>query len=260
MKKIDFTQPDGFPFDQSILDFLQDEAILASQSASLAGPLAVMSGCVVAGSNAGNGLVFMNNELLAFVGGAIQPNVVIVETVSTLNYIDTGAPKGVVKARYATFGNDGTNVNLWSDFKKNTSEGVLARLDRLERIAAPFMPMVDGTGTQVLNGGMLLWKKAANLVPAGWAEVVDWRGRLPMGYDPTDTDFNTVHDSFGGSKTRTLGATNMPSGVRVGGSVTTFRETIDTGNAVKDTTPGAGQSFSLLNPFRIVMFIEYIGI
>lgn len=270
MNKIDYTQPDGFPLDESILAFLQDQAVFASQSAALAGPLVVVAGCVVSGGNAGNGIVYMGGELLKFIGGAIQPNVIIVETVSNLTFIDNGVQKPVVKTRYATFGNDGTTVNLWTDFKKNTSEGVLSRLDRLERIAAPFFPQYDGTGTQILNGGMVLWKKAANLIPAGWAEVVDWRGRLPMGYDPGDSDFNVVHDSIGGAKTHTLTMAELPAegidipiaeaGTNNLGIKPARSDNDGAANAnAKSANLGSGHAHNILNPFRIVVFIEYTG-
>jgi microcystin-dependent protein len=37
------------------------------------------------------------------------------------------------------------------------------------------------------------------LIPLGWQEVANWESRMPIGWNPTDVDFNTV-GKLGGEK------------------------------------------------------------
>ncbi len=275
MNTIDFTKQGGFPFDQDTLSFLQDSILTAAKAASFGGTLYVLTGCEEAGGNVANGFVVINGEILPFVGGAVQAKVVIVELTEDLLY-ESGDVYPSIKKRHATFGDDGVTNLLWTDFKRNTSEGVLARLERLERISAPFLPVLDANGVEQ-RGGMVLWKKPAILIPAGWQEVVDWRGRLPMGYDPADAAFDTVGET-GGSKQHYLTTAQLPEHDH---SVGSYNKILRTSIAGQNTTPqvdssgsgtepdlintqslakvGSNLPFSLLNPYRVVMFIEYTG-
>jgi hypothetical protein len=142
MNSYDFTKPGGFPLDQGVMGFLQDCISLASQAASLAGPLAILSGCVVAGGSAGNGFVVINGEILPFVGGIIQEFVVINE-VDTAVIFQDGSPQVVKKIRTATFGDDSLNEYAWADFQTNTPAGVLARLGTLEAANTANVAAID---------------------------------------------------------------------------------------------------------------------
>lgn len=173
MNTIDYTQTGGFPLDQNVLAFMQAQSQLAQQPANFGGQLCIISGCLVTGANVSNGFVAINGEVLPFNGGTISAKVIVVETSSNLTYED-GNAKPVQKIRYAAFGDDGVQNNLWVNFKRNTTEGVLARLERLEWIAAPFLNA---------NASMVFWRKPISVpLPAGWQEVIDWRGRLAMGH------------------------------------------------------------------------------
>ena len=74
------------------------------------------------------------------------------------------------------------------------------RLGNLERTAEGFT-----------FGMILMWYGAADDVPDGWAicdganGTPDLRGRLPVGFKATDTDFDTLGET-GGSKTASIGA------------------------------------------------------
>lgn len=266
MNRIDFTQQGGFPLDQDVLAFLQESTSTAANTAFLGGLDYVLNGCAQTGSNIANGTVVINGEILPFMGGAIQEKVVVIETLENMNYED-GSVFPSIKTRYATFGDDGVTNLLWASFKRNTAEGVLARLDRLERIAAPFSG----------SGGMLLWKRPAIEIPAGWQEVIDWRGRLPMGWDPTQPEFSVV-GIVGGSKSKTLSVSNLPAHDHASGSYNAIlkKSIVNSNTTAQTDTGGAGsepdvtsmgtlqkvgssEAFSLLNPYRVVMFIEYIG-
>ncbi|QEM13491.1 hypothetical protein [Mucilaginibacter rubeus] len=197
MNRYDFTQPGGFPFDQGVMKFIQDCIGTAAQTAALAGPLAILSGCDAAGTSVSDGVVVINGEILPFVGGVKQTKVIIQENATTVVFQDN-QPRVVKYVRAARFGDDGTTAMLWANFKRNTTEGVLARLDRVEGLLRPFAGV----------GGMVWWKGTKEAIPTGWREVEGWRGRLPMHYNPDDADFATV-GAPGGSKTVTMALENL---------------------------------------------------
>lgn len=134
MNTIDFTQPGGFPLDQDVFGFQQANIAMAAQAANLAGPLAILAGCEVVGSNVGNGYVVIYGETLPFVGGNVATKVRIIQTTENMNYEDGEARPSQI-TRYATFGDDGVTTLLWADFKRNTSEGLIQRVEDLEQAA-----------------------------------------------------------------------------------------------------------------------------
>lgn len=300
MNKMDFTQPGGFPLDQDVLAFLQDNITLASALATLGGDYCILSGCAEDGSSVSNGVIAIMGEILPFVGGAKQSKVIIIEQAQGLTFED-GITKPVQFTRYACFGDDGVSSHNWIYFKRNKGGGVLSRLeslealverlDNLERVAAPF----------IQKGAIVLWNKAANLIPAGWREVVDMRGKLPVGYNPTDQDYNQ-EGKTGGSKTHKLIDANIAEHYHftvvsdaidttwfpwdAGRHLTANRSIITQWNkgngsgkesyvlyGASNTFPTvqpnisptsiAGRSnpdpVNHLNPYRVVLFIEFIG-
>jgi hypothetical protein len=308
MNKIDFTKQGGFPFDQDVLDFQQDNINTAMQPASLAGAFAILSGCNIVGVNAGNGYVVINGEVLPFEGGAIQAKVIIVETTTDLIYED-GFPRPSQIKRVARFGNNGVTNYLWANFRRNTSVGVLERIDNLESLPQR-VTNLEGlpqrvTDLEVLpgkvtalealvarvnilewlqrpflnSGGMVWWKGAIAAIPAGWQEVTEWRGRLPMpakapdpatGLRPAGFDIgneagaegvkmtlaNLIQHDHDQQLTRTdqtgprLEVNHMDSGSGRGLFVQTIK-TGKTGSA--DPTP-----MNVLNPYRVGCWIEPI--
>lgn len=162
-------------------------------------------------------------------------------------------------------------------------DALLARITLLEQIAAPMIPSVFGA-----RGGMLLWRKPANEIPAGWQEVIDYRGKTVIGQDPSDADFTGIGTKTGGSKTVTLTPGNMnPDGMQVNlgfvypgyktysqpgfsGSVPNSVHYLIDNNA----TPNSGEAnrlvykntnsvvvpVTIINPYRIVQFIEFVGV
>jgi len=273
MNTIDFTQPGGLPLDQGILDFLQSSILLAQQSSYLGGSLCILSGCEDNGDNISTGYVSINGEILPFDGGAKLANVAIVTEKSSLQYFD-GNSKEVKNNRIAKFSSDvvnGSTVFLWSDFKRNIpANGLIARMEaletraeKLEKVAAPFL--LNGVSAR---GGIVLWNKPANLIPPGWREVSGWQGLFPVGLNIGDTDFNTVGKT-GGAKSKTLTISEIPAhshsvhdshNYNTPSSVdSTGYEYGARGNTTTTGVTGGGQPFSILNPYRVVMFIEYIG-
>jgi len=267
MNKYDFKKQGGFPLDQNVLGFMQDNIFLASNAAWLAGDLAILSGCVVSGTSVSDGVVSINGEILPFVQSSLGTNVVIIETAQNLTYEDGKVYPSEV-SRYATIGN---GPYEWPKFKRNTSEGILSRLERLERIAAPFLATDSNLNNPNPHGAIVLWGKPASVpLPTGWREVIDMRGYMPVGFKTGDVDFGKEIGTTGGAREFSISRSNLPniklsvSGV---GSAVNGVDWDDTGGHgsgyfkgnVQTDALGDGTPVKFLNPFRIVMFIEYIG-
>ncbi|WP_291152191.1 hypothetical protein [Flavobacterium sp. UBA7680] len=121
------------------------------------------------------------------------------------------------------------------------------------------------SGTPI--GMIAIWGKPAPF-PEGWEEYVPLRGRMPIGLNIADSDFTTIGD-LGGSKSKKLEISEIPShshkfvsdnynlgtGLRFGGN-----DGFQTGLVNQETeTTGGDIPFSLMNPYRVVHFIEYTG-
>jgi len=115
MNRIDFDQPGGFPLETETLAFMQTTySLLLNKIGELAGERSIISGCVTTGSTVSDGFIYVNGEILPFVGGFVQPNVVIIEETETREFEDTEL-RTVFYKRYATFGTATTSYP-WADF------------------------------------------------------------------------------------------------------------------------------------------------
>jgi hypothetical protein len=258
MNRIDFTQTGGFPLDQDVFGFQQVNINTAMQPAAVFGSLAIISGCSIIGSTVSNGYVVINGEVLPFEAGIIEEKVRIVETRTDLSYED-GVDRPSQINRIVRFGDDAGTTYTWTDFKRNTPEGVLARLERLEWLTAP--DRIDG-------GSMRLWRKSADIsLPAGWREVVDWQDRVLRGRKPGVANFE-VGDT-GGDDSVTLNMGHIPEhdhGLEGGGYHQGVSDNADDRDVMvpggSDRTGKAGSvsptPISLLPKYRIIMFIEPI--
>ena len=266
MNKTNFVQTGGFPVKAERLQELQTAYEIFNQFGNLAGNLTIISGCGVVGTNVANGFVFINNEILEFRAGTLATNVIIIEVPSSKEF-KNGEVKEVHYERYATFGTAATSYP-WESFKRlDPIVTLMARLDLLEKKSAVFQS----------GGGMLFWNRPANEIPEGWSEVVNWRGRIPVGLDTSQTEFNVIGKQ-GGSKTKSLSSTELAPHTHsykdiyyseAGGTVwvPSNRGSGDTdsdnkGYEIDRTTgsTGSGTAFSIMNPYRVVMFIEWVGI
>lgn len=199
---------------------------------------------------------------------------------------------------------DGMPGSTSSSGNSPALQTILDRLDALELIAAVFTPSALGA-----KGGMVVWRKPASEIPPGWAEVVDWRGKMAIGYDPDDPDFNTLSpdasgNSSGGTKEAAITGAHIPAHRHftvvdqffatnsfpgeIGRALGKLKAVITSWSKPRGGsesyvlygaegdigTPGGEPNVSptsafgsdtpeqvkLLNPYRIVMFIEFIGI
>ena len=134
------------------------------------------------------------------------------------------------------------------------------------------------------DGAMLFWNKPANTIPKGWKEVVNWRGRFPVGMDITQPEFVTLGEE-GGEKRHKLTINELPKhrfkiaspsnqssypSLNSGNSLATINNQGNDGNYVLggineeptvglSSQVGEDQEHNNLPPYRTVLFIEYVG-
>lgn len=134
------------------------------------------------------------------------------------------------------------------------------------------------------NGAMLFWNKPANTIPEGWQEVVDWRGRFPVGMNVDEPEFVTLGKE-GGEKRHKLTIDELPKhkfkiaspstqssypSLNSGNSLATINNKGNDGNYVLggvndeptvglSSQVGNDQEHNNLPPYKTVLFIEYVG-
>lgn len=143
MNKFNFNQSGGFPLETNILDEMQKAYEIFNALGSIAGNFSIISGCEVTGSTAADGFVYINGELLPFVGGTVGANVKIVETVEALEFEDLNT-RDVLYTRHATFGTAAV-VYTWADFLRPIPTKDLAAL--FAGIAETFATIIDKLDT-----------------------------------------------------------------------------------------------------------------
>lgn len=196
MNKVDVQQAGGFPLETDTLNAMQTAYNIFNSFGAMSAPLGIVKGCVVTGSNVGNGVVHINNEILEFRGGAQSPYVIIKEDVSPRNF-ENGETKPVYRTRYATFGHTSSGVNYpWTDFHRVITNQEIAQ--RCNHIG--FVQDYYGRIEDIPNGWFLC--DGTNGTP-------DLRGLFIVGYDSRNNDYNEIGKT-GGLANVTLTANQLP--------------------------------------------------
>lgn len=148
-------------------------------------------------------------------------------------------------------------VNNQNQVVKNSTllSSLIDRIETLEKRPATAVPI----------GMIALWGKPAPF-PEGWEEYVPLRGRMPIGLDTNDSTFNTLLN-YGGNKQKTLTINEIPPHTHSydkaisGRGYQTRSDDNPLGSNISETSgsTGGGLPFSLMNPYRVVHFIEYTG-
>lgn len=184
MNRINYNQTGGFPLDNNNLAFLQDALSLMQHFGNMAGNMAIISGCSIAGTMVADGVVFINDEILPFKGGNIGTNVIIIETSENGTFED-GSSKPIEYTRYATFGSSTPDKTFsWSSFYRPL--GLKAMEKRL-----------------VHPGFIQDYYGSVESIPAGWYlcdgtnGTPDLRGMFVVGYHPEIAEYNEVGKTGG---------------------------------------------------------------
>lgn len=182
MNQINFNQVGGFPLSTNILAKLQTAFSLFNALGNIVGDLTIISGCEVSGANVGDGVVYINGEVLEFKGGLAQAKVIIKEDVENLLFENLNYYP-VVKTRYATFGTGVDAIN-WVDFKRGFAT---------KDIAEAFALKGDKTVLDGLSGFVdLMYAKLLTIdmyaeknVQANLAQTDDTKDDFVKGQTPT---------------------------------------------------------------------------
>lgn len=258
MNKSNFILTGGYPLKAERLQEMQTAYQTLNAFGSLAGNLTIISGCETIGSTVKNGFVYIDNELLEFREAAknVDSKVIIVEEAVSKPF-KNGAIKQVYTIRYATFGNSEVSSWLWTEFiRPLETKSLNARMELIEKKLAIFQP----------GGVVFPWFKPIEDIPTGFQQVTNIKGRMIIGYDPSQAEFNEIGKTAG-FKSKTLSISEIPAhdhGLKVtrlntggsGGSEGVIRGNVET---ERTGSSGGGQSFSILNPYIIAEYIEFIG-
>jgi hypothetical protein len=199
MNKLEVNQVGGFPLTTRILDELQKAYTIFNALGAIVGEITIISGCTVTGSNVGNGVVFINGEVLEFRGGLAQTKVITKEEVENLTF-QNGNANPVIKTRYATFGS-GVGAVDWADFKRGFQTKDLVEA-LLLKANASVVNTLSGQLTTVINKLNTIQEGAQVQVRSDWnattgVKVIDnkpdfsspflYKGMYDIG-DVTSTD------------------------------------------------------------------------
>lgn len=113
MNKLTLQGVQDFALTTDALAFMQSAFESFEQFGNLGGENIIVSGCVVTGSSVSSGWMFLKGKLMPFVGGSIQTNVRIVETVQTVTVDVASRQQTTCSAEFGTSSDPEKNV-AWS--------------------------------------------------------------------------------------------------------------------------------------------------
>lgn len=287
MNKLHTEHNAGYPLDVGFLAFIQTAYSLFNHFGHLAGDKVIISGCEEIGNTISPGAVYINGELLPFEGGAKDDTVIIKEETNEVTF-DDGFLRPLETIRTAAFGRSIPEKTYnWEDFQRVTNlqnlgknktdntetEKLLKRIEKLEK-----------QKQAVPIGLIALWGKPANEIPEGWREYVNLRGKMPIGFDPDYSKTTTDSQDYalnqmlkqGGERSHKLTIAEIPShshqqgsealyNLFGGGSYVGERSWGSTKGVVTFTkqntsTVGDDHPHNNMPPYRVVQFIEYVGV
>lgn len=258
-KRIDFSFTGGFPATQDTLDKMQHSYRDAFAGlAGLIGDKVIVSGVVVTGGTVSGGWISVGGELMPFIGGSTGASVIVEEVADGSD--QTFEDGGVHTVYYKKQARIGTPASFpFTDLvRPNTIKETWQTGDvkQLYVDAAYIAANFDGTGLGInLRTG---WK-----LMNGNNGTINMGGRVAVGYDPGDTDYDNAGD-IGGSKTATLIKANIPvlnvdrplkiNDTDRGGSASNFSlDNVETVNVGGSATP-----FDIRQPYATLVYIVKI--
>lgn len=296
MNLIDFLQAGGYRLKQVTFRKIQESyfEILKAFIQHLDIPDVgnfIISGCNVVGANITSGMMYIDGELCSFETTPGTIETLIKKEVSLTNLVfKNGSSKPVFRATRAIIDPAGVALSaftriqiikplIWENIDEkpegivlDPNHGVPDTQTLIERILAlEARPMAN-----VPIGLVAIWGLPEDEIPAGWVAHEPLAGRFPLGKDTADPDFDSTvgAGAVGGSKSKTLTEEELPEISPINGSLIKKGGTLggtngltigdyDSGDFAKGELIkpfGGGEAFSIMNPYRVVDFIRYVGI
>ncbi|MGR3790662.1 hypothetical protein ACUXZJ_07100 [Flavobacterium sp. TN-1] len=273
-----FNQSGGFPIKTQTLNDMQTSWSILNNLGEIAGNYAILSGCEETNGIINKGVIYLNGEVLEFVGGVKSPTIIIKETAYKREFKD-GTNKEVLFVRKAMFG-IGSTVYNWSDFKRAKTTVKLteekAEKTELEKLIERVRQLEARPVSNVPKDMIALWDRPANEIPAGWIEYVPLKGRMPIGHDDA-YDSNTNGDLknynlnqlgyAGGVREHKLILDEIPAHNHSPGGDSSFLahgyDGVGTGGGLGFSgiaSQGKDRPHNNMSPYRVVKFIQYKGI
>ena len=151
MKQLDFSQLNGWPASVSTFKFIQEQMLQLQMLSLLGGNTYILQGCQDAAGITGDGWVVIAGEVLPFVGGATQTNVVVVETVVDRSFFENIGILPYYRNRAATFGTAATQYT-WADFERNDpGNGLVKRMRLAEALLVCLQTALATTNSNLSN-------------------------------------------------------------------------------------------------------------
>ena len=272
----------GLPLELDIFYEMQSNYQTYDALGELAGNYAILKGCEQEGNTVKSGIVYLGGEVIVFLGGDIQTKV-SVHVEEGRKTLENRTQPVIYSRRTLRFGTSTTAID-WSLFKRphnllQLKSLLEAKEEKTEvaKLVARVQALENQKPVGIPIGLVAIWGRRADEIPAGWYEYAPLVGRMPFGLDRGQSEFSTVL-GFGGGKNKALNVNEMPShthkwkfsegrkiDVNAGRDANVYTQDNNNQNGAisVDRHPientGNGQTFSIMNPYRIVMFIEYRG-
>jgi microcystin-dependent protein len=237
------TQPNrDFPLDCETLNYIQNNQALLAVLGNIAGDKIILLGCELVNNNTNRapGFVFLrtadfpDGEILYYESGATASGLYLKKEIIAVNAQNVDYPQAYVKRSLAA--GTGSEAYNWNDFTRLTTNADLAQKNEAQdaaiaALAPPPLGIVQifaGSITNVpqnymtCSGQELIVAEYQELysvigrlhTPSGVAATLfrlpDLRSRFIVGYDVSDSDYNTIAKA-GGEKKHLLTVNEMPA-------------------------------------------------
>lgn len=261
-KRIDFTKNGGFPYTQDVFAFMQESfRDSIGGLASGKGDLVIVTGIQDLGTTYSDGWVIISGELMPFVGGLKQSQVLVEEITADETFGDD-VVKTVYYTKRAKLGNTG-GTPIASFVRQKTINELNTLLDTAMSHLVP-------------QGMISMWSGAIVDIPSGWglcdgtAGKPDLQGRFIVGYAGGEPDYSPIGKT-GGAEFVTLDISQMPhhkhtggatgasfvikTGANTPGSLDASAGEIDTINVIAAVSEGGDQAHENRPPYYTLAYI-----